>query len=84
MKHLLIEAFIVGVILLIISIPVMGITHTLYPDDYTGCLNLPLTPSGKTKYYVSTIIIGIMTHLLCEVTGINKMYCISGHACKQS
>lgn len=73
MNNLLLEAFIVGIILLIVSTPVMGALHTLYPDDYTGCENLPL--KSKNKYYVTTVVIGMIVHLLCEYTGVNKLYC---------
>lgn len=79
MNKLIIEAIVVGIILLIISIPIMGALHTLYPDDYAGCEHLP--SKSKTKYYVSTVIIGMLTHLICELSGINKFYCKSGNAC---
>jgi hypothetical protein len=79
MNKLFIEAFMVGIILLIISIPVMRTLHTLYPDDYTGCEHLP--SNSKNKYYIATIIIGILTHLVCEVSGVNKWYCKNGNAC---
>lgn len=79
MGKLFIEAFIVGIILLIVSIPVMVSLHTLYPEDYVGCEYLP--SKSKKKYYVSTVIIGILVHLLCEYSGVNKWYCRSGNAC---
>jgi hypothetical protein len=52
------ECFIVGFILLIISVPVMGILQILYPNDYTGCLYLPA--KSKTKYYIATLIMGMI------------------------
>lgn len=79
MVILFIEAFIVGIILLMVSIPVMGSLHILYPEDYAGCEHLPL--KSKKKYYASTVIIGILVHLLCEYSGVNKWYCHSGNAC---
>ena len=72
MMNLLIEAFIFGIILLIVSIPIMGITNILYPSDYSG-RNPP--KSSKNKYYIATIIIGMLTHLLCEYSGITKSFC---------
>lgn len=73
------EAFIVGIILLIISVPVMIGLNVLYPNDYTGCINLPF--KSKNKYYIATIIIGSLTHLICEYSGINSLYCRKGYAC---
>lgn len=81
MVELFIEAFIVGIILLIISIPIMGGLHMMYPKDYAGCENLP--DKSKKKYYVATVIIGIVTHLLCEYSGVNRWYCTNGNACSK-
>jgi hypothetical protein len=82
MEKLFIEAFMVGIILLIISIPVMGYLHSTYPEDYSGCENLP--SNSKKKYYIATVVIGILTHLVCEFSGINKWYCKNGNACGDS
>lgn len=79
MNKLLIESFAVGIILLIVSIPIMAALHSLYPGDYAGCENMP--PKSKNKYYVATFIIGILVHLLCEFSGVNKWYCVNGNAC---
>lgn len=79
MNKLFIEAFMVGIILIIVSIPVMGALHALYPEDYSGCTNLP--SKSKNKYYVATFIIGVLVHLLCEFSGANKWYCKNGNAC---
>lgn len=81
MTNLLAEAFAVGIILLLVSIPVMGTLHTLYPEDYTGCLNAPT--KSKSKYYISTFIIGVIVHLICEGSGINDWYCNNGNACSK-
>jgi len=79
MNKLIIEAFTVGFILLIVSIPVMGALHTMYPEDYAGCEHM--LSKSKNKYYVSTVIIGMLVHLLCEFSGLNKWYCKNGNAC---
>jgi len=70
------EAFILGIILLIISIPVMGILHMCFPEDYSGCQNLPT--KSKNKYYIATIIIGMLTHITFEYSGAKKLYCSRG------
>lgn len=50
---LLREAFIVGLLVLIISIPVVYIQQKLLPGD-------TLSPY---KYYISTVVIGVLGHL---------------------
>jgi hypothetical protein len=64
--QLLIEALVVGIILLIISIPVMEVTK-LFDIPY--------------KYYAATIVIGMLTHFIFEAAGLNKWYCKYGNAC---
>jgi hypothetical protein len=79
MKKLFIEAFMVGIILLLVSVPIMSQLHTLYPNDYSGCENLP--SKSKNKYYIATFVTGAILHLLCEFSGINRWYCKNGNAC---
>jgi len=55
------ESLIVGIILLIISIPIMEVVEKL--------------PPGKTKYYLSTMAIGMFTHFIFKYGDIGKMYC---------
>ena len=63
------EGIVVSFILLIISIPVMEFVKTGFPT------------AGQEKYYVATIIIGLLTHFLCEYSGLNSWYCKNGVAC---
>ena len=65
------EAFVVGIILLLVSIPLMKIQNCLFPN-----------PTSNT-YYVSTMLIGITVHLFCEYAGINKYYCRNSYACNK-
>ena len=69
MIPLLTEALVVGIILLLVSLPIMGLVHN-YFSDY-----------GRTKYYFATILIGIITHFLFEYSGANTWYCNKGYAC---
>ena len=66
------EALVVGFLILIIAIPVMRIQEYYYPGDI----------ASPQKYWISTVIIGMIAHLLCEFSGINKYYCEHGNACK--
>jgi hypothetical protein len=68
--NLFVESLCVGIILLIISIPVMGVARSISPQS-----------KSKVKYYVSSVIIGMLTHLVCEFMGINRWYCSNGSAC---
>lgn len=38
--------------------------------------------STPTYFLLFLLILGILIHLLCEATGINKWYCKNGSACK--
>ena len=64
------ESLVVGIILLIVSIPIMDLTNRIQYD-------------GKEKFYVSTVLIGIITHLIFEYSGANK-WRRHGHACRFS
>jgi hypothetical protein len=70
MLQVLAEAFIVGIILLLVSTPIMVYAHSA---DYPA----------PQKYYIATFATGMLVHLLCEASGLNKMYCSSGAACKR-
>jgi hypothetical protein len=72
LKLVLTEALILGIVILIIAIPVMRIQEYYYPGDV----------ASPQKYWISTVIIGILAHLLCEYSGINKYYCDHGYACQ--
>ena len=67
--HLFIEALVVGVILLLVSVPIMGVVHTCFADY------------GHDKYYIATILIGMITHFVFEYSGVNAWYCNKGWAC---
>ena len=67
--QLIIEAILVGIILILVSAPIM---------HYARDINFPV----PEKYYIATFISGVVVHLLCEATGLNKYYCSAGSACK--
>lgn len=69
MKQLIVEAILVGIILIFVSAPIMHLARGI---------NFPV----PEKYYIATFVSGVVVHLLCEATGLNKYYCSSGSACK--
>jgi len=70
MPQVLAEAVIVGIILLLVSTPIMIVTHDA---DFPA----------PQKYYVATFATGMVVHLLCEFFGLNERYCKSGAACNR-
>ena len=62
-KGLLLEGIVVGIIFLLVSIPVMNLTRCYFKDV------------GVEKYYVATVISGLLGHLLFEAVGLNSAYC---------
>jgi hypothetical protein len=71
-SQLLLEAFIVGLLNLIIgglvSVMFMGLEKTKNFSHWYSVLG---------SYFVA----GVFIHLFCEFTGLNKKYCKNGNAC---
>ena len=72
MLQLAFEAFIVGILNLAIGFIISYISMGDEAKDFQHWNQLLLT------FFIS----GVLIHLLCEVTGINKRYCKSGNACQ--
>lgn len=73
---LLIEAIVVGIITVLVGQILSGF--------YAKNNDLPEICKSWNKNYVmekSLFFTGFMTHLLCQVVGINKWYCTNGVAC---
>ena len=67
------EAFTVGLLVVAIGIVLHYVSLKIYgPHDL----------NDMSVFLVHLFIIGIITHLLCEFTGVNKWYCTNGAACK--
>jgi uncharacterized membrane protein len=67
------EAFTVGLLVMIIGIVLHYVSLKIYgPHDLNDIV----------VFLVHLFIIGVITHLLCEFTGVNKWYCTNGVACK--
>lgn len=74
---LILEAVVVGVVLVFATYLSVALTKRVVPS-----------PEGNfNKYHVmeiSIFVAGVLTHLFFETVGLNKAYCTSGHACRQS
>jgi len=69
MNQLYIEALSVGILTSIVGFVI----------QYALSLNL----SSSTELILFLLILGIIIHILCEISGINKWYCENGNACKK-
>ena len=67
---LLIEAFIVGIALIIIGAPV-----SMFFINKTCLLD------NKFKYTLTLFLIGFLAHFIFELLKFNKLYCTYGYAC---
>ena len=73
------ESAIVGVMTVIVGSLVGFILSKFIPSD------LPKVCKKWNNFYVMEISLfftGVIIHLLCEVIGLNKWYCLNGNACK--
>lgn len=71
MKNLLIEAISVG-----IMTGVLGMIICYLGEIYTV--------ENQYRLFACLFSLGIVIHLLCELTGTNKWYCTNGNACSNS
>ena len=77
--HYLLEAFLIGIMTLIIGL-ILGYTNG-YLMDIDLKKELEEKPK-KTLWITMTLFsLGFILHLMCEITGLNKMYCDYGYAC---
>lgn len=77
MIEIIIEAIIVGLLVMIIGIIVSY--GTMYMQDPV------LTKDFKHWWSIafSFAISGMLVHIICEVSGVNRWYCKHGSACKK-
>lgn len=78
MSNLVLEAVVVGIMTVI-----FGNVSGFVVGSFLK-VNLPQICSTWNKFYtmeVSLFITGVLIHLFCEYTGINKWYCKNGFAC---
>tara|TARA_B100000131_G_C17559750_1_gene386247 strand:- start:11 stop:253 length:243 start_codon:yes stop_codon:yes gene_type:complete len=80
MVRLLVEAVAVGLILVVVGTLVSWVVGRMMGTD------LPPVCKDWNKNYVMEICLflsGVIVHLLCEFSGLNKWYCKNGFACRR-
>ena len=48
----------------------------------TVILGVFMNSMFKGNLYAVLFTTGVLIHILCEITGVNKWYCTNGNACK--
>ena len=71
MLKLIIEALVVGLVIM-----AMG-----YPSNILSLRILPMDENHIPAMYLSLFITGVSSHFLFEVLKLNSYYCTSGYAC---
>lgn len=78
MYDLIVEAVVVGIMTIIFGNIAGFLIGPLFKVD------LPKVCSTWNKFYtmeITLFVTGVLIHLFCEYTGINKWYCKNGFAC---
>ena len=77
LKHLLMEAIAVGILLVPLGYLVLYGSVEL-SKRYKSIDNM----DKNIKMSLGFFLLGMLTHIFCEFTGINKWYCKKGIACQ--
>ena len=68
---LVMEACAVGIITIIIGYFIIVVMDALH-----------LKLNKNVQMVIGFFMLGVLIHLICEFTGVNKFYCKKGHACR--
>ena len=77
--NLLKEAFAVGIIVVVIGTGTGFVVSQFVKSD------MPPVCKDWNKNFIMEICLfftGVVTHIICELSGVNKWYCKHGNACK--
>ncbi len=72
MNNLATEALAIGVMTLVVGVIVHAVSMKIKDHDM----------NDMTIYAIHLFVIGVLVHLICQYSGINKWYCTNGIACK--
>lgn len=75
MLKLLIEALVVGIMTAIVGLIIS--TLLMMPSKDFSFQKYHFWPQVLLSFFIT----GVVIHLLCEISGINKWYCKNGNAC---
>jgi len=70
LQRLLIEAVAVGVLVVLLGYVVIYVMESM-----------KLKMNRDKQMIIGFFVLGALTHLVCEFTGVNKWYCKNGRAC---
>jgi hypothetical protein len=71
-SKLLIEALVVGIVVSVLGV---ALHHLMVKVIGNHDIN------NMTVYVGHLFAVGVLTHVLCEVIGVNRWYCSNGNAC---
>lgn len=77
LSKLVLEAFVVGIISVVIGM-VIATSLMFFEKDFK-LSEYHFWPRVMLGYFIT----GVVIHLICELTNINKWYCKNGNACLQ-
>ena len=77
MKNLMIEAFMVGLLIIPIGLFVLYLSYLAQNN-----LKIYRDLGPNIRMVIGFFVLGFITHLACEYSGINRWYCKNGNACR--
>jgi len=70
---IIMEALTVGIFTVILGLILYNIIKKIQE---------PYDLNNTSTHVLYLFVVGVMAHLVCELTGINKWYCTGGNACR--
>jgi hypothetical protein len=74
--NIFLEALLVGLLTSVVGFIIS--TLLMFTNTNFNLKNYRFWPSVVLSYFIT----GFIIHLLCELTKLNKWYCMNGNACK--